>query len=653
MAKPTIQQIFEQAVRHHQAGRLLDAEQLYREILAQIPQFPEAHCNLGNVLSDKKQFDDAIAVYRQAIAVRPSYAEAYYNLGRALGSKGQLDDAIAAYRQAVAHNPGIPEAYNNLGNALKDKGQFDEAIAAFRQAIALRPDYADAHYNLGNALAAKGQTEEAIASFRHAIALKSNDFNYHYNLGIALRDNGQLDESIAAYQKAIALNPNFPQARNNLGNALKDNGRLDEAIAAYRQAVALNPDDASLDSNLVYSLHFHPDYNAHALADELRRWNHHHAQPLRKFIQPHSNDRDPERRLRIGYVSPDFRSHVVGLNLLPLFHHHNRGQFEINCYAHVIRPDEITSQFREKADLWRNIVGLSDEQVAQQIREDRIDILVDLTLHMAKNRMLVFARKAAPVQLTYLGYCGSTGMEVVDYRLSDPHLDPPDADLSCYSEKMLRLPRTYWCYRPIATPAPSPSPAMENNFITFGCLNNFAKVSTGAIDLWAMILSSMPNSRIIIHAPAGKHRDDVLNRFELAGVTTDRILFVGTQRSSEYLQTFRRIDIALDPFPYCGGITTCDALWMGVPVVTLSGQTAVGRGGRSILSNLGLTELIAFTQDQYMQIAIDLAGDQDRMNALRRDMRARMQASPLMDAAGFARDIEAAYRQMWRTWCGR
>jgi predicted O-linked N-acetylglucosamine transferase (SPINDLY family) len=493
--------------------------------------------------------------------------------------------------------------------------------------------------------------DEAIAPIRRAIALRPNYAKAFYNLGVALQCLGRLDEAIAAYRQAISIDFNLPKAHNNLGNVLKDKGQLDDAVAAYRQSVTIDPDNASNDSNLVYTLQFHPAYSAKAIAEDHRRWNSRHAEPLRKFIQPHSNDRDPERRLRIGYVSPDFRRHVVGLNLLPLFQHHDRGQFEITCYAHVLRPDGITNQFEEKTDKWRNIVSLSDEQVAQQIREDQIDILVDLTLHMAKNRLLVFARKPAPVQVSYLGYCGSTGMSTMDYRLSDPHLDPPDTDLSCYSEKTIRLPRTYWCYQPMATPASSPSPALDNGFITFGCLNNFAKVSTGAIDLWARILVAVPNSHIIIHAPSGAHQDDVAHRFERAGVATDRLLFVGTRPSMEYMQTFSRIDIALDPFPYGGGITTCDALWMGVPVITLSGETAVGRGGRSILSNLGLTEFIALTQDQYAQIAIELAKDRDRMDALRRDLRARLQASPLMDAAAFARDIETAYRQMWRTWC--
>jgi len=761
MAELTIQQTFDLAVRHHQAGRLQEAEQLYRQILAQKPghadaihllgviayqtghnddavdlirqavalkpDFPEAHYNLGNALRTIGRFDEAIAAYRQAIALRPNSPEAQSNLGNALKDNGQLDEAIIAYRRAIALNPNLPGAYSNLGNALIDKGQLNEAIAAFRpaialnpnlpeahsnlgnalknkghideaiaayrraielqpnlseahfnlgtvlkgkgqideaiaayhQAIALRPNYAEAHSNLGIALKDKGKLDEAIAALRKAISLRPDYADFHNNLGLALNDKGQVDEAIAAYQQAIALNPDLPEAHSNLGIVLKEKGQLDEAIAAYRQAIALRPSYAEAHGNLVFVMQYHAAYDERAIAEEERRWNHQHAEPLKKLIQPpstssgqaHTNNRDPDRRLRIGYVSPDFRDHVVGQNLLPLFQHHDRRQFEINCYAHVLRSDTVTRHLQQSADRWRDIVGLSDEQVAQQIREDQIDILVDLALHTGHNRLLVFARKPAPVQVCYLGYCGSTGLSAMDYRLSDPHLDPPDTDLSCYSEKTLRLPRTYWCYQPDITPAPSPSPALKNGFITFGCLNNFAKVSLGTVDLWAKILAAVPNSRLILHAYPGKHLDEVTQRLDRAKVPSHRLHFVGRQSSMEYLQTYSRIDIALDPFPYGGGITTCDALWMGVPVVTLSGQTAVGRGGRSILSNLGLPELIAFTPDQYVQIAIELASDRNRMNTLRQNMRSRMLASPLMDAAGFARDMESAYRLMWRAWC--
>ena len=424
--------------------------------------------------------------------------------------------------------------------------------------------------------------------YRQAIALKPDLAEAHYNLGNALRDNGQLDEAISSYKQALRLKPDFGKVHNNLGNVLKSTGQLDEAIDCYRQAVRFSHNSAGFHSNLVYALPLHPGYDAGMIFGEVRRWNQEHAEPLRELIRPHTNDRNPDRRLRIGYVSPDFREHVVGQNLLPLLREHDQARIEIFCYANMVRHDALTDQLRRHANAWRSIVGRSDSQAADLIRQDGIDILVDLALHTAHNRLPIFARKPAPVQVTYLGYCGSTGMEAMDYRLSDPYMDPPDADLSLYSERTIRLPETYWCYGVAGpTPEPSPPPAMAAGYATFGCLNNFAKVSPPALDLWAEILRRVPRSRLIVHSHPGTHLDAVRERFAGKGISPDRLEFVGRQPWPQYVQTYGRIDIALDPFPWGGGITTCDALWMGVPVVSLLGRTAVGRGGASILANVG------------------------------------------------------------------
>ncbi len=530
-------------------------------------------------------------------------------------------------------------------------GELDEAVELMQRAIRLVPDSAEMHYNLGNAFQNMGRFVEAIASFRQAIRLKPDLAPAYNNLANALRVTEQLDEAIATFHQAIRLKPDLVEAYNNLGSALKHVGRLDEAIAAYREAIRLKPDYTDAHGNLIYALQFHPECNAEIIRDEHLRWNRQHAEPLEKFIKPHVNDRDPDRRLRIGYVSPDFREHVVGQNLLPLLREHDHGQMEIFCYSNVTRTDAITGQIQGYADAWRDIVRLTDSQAADLIRQDRIDILVDLMLHTAGNRLLIFARKPAPVQVTYLGYCASTGLQTMDYRLSDPHLDPPNSDLSLYNECTIRLPETYWCYSPGGpTPEPSPSPALSAGYIAFGCLNNFAKVSP-ALELWSEILRMVPRSRLIVHSPPGSHLKTVQERFAGEGISPDRLEFVGRQPWPEYVRTYSRIDISLDPFPWSGGITTCDALWMGTPVVSLAGQTAVGRGGMSILTNIGLPELIAQSDKEYVSTAVGLATDLPRLGELRRTLRPRMQASPLMDAPRFARNVEAAYRQMWRDWC--
>jgi protein O-GlcNAc transferase len=499
-----------------------------------------------------------------------------------------------------------------------------------------------------------GRMKESEQLCRQVLASQPKHPEALHLLGAIAYRVGRYDAALDLIRQAVALRPNRVSAHSNLGSIYKSKGQIIEAIAAYRQAVALDPDDATIDSNLVYTLHFSPTCDAQTLAEEHRRWNRRHAQPLRKFIQPHSNDRNPDRRLRIGYVSPDFRDHVIGRNLLPLFQHHDRRQSEITCYSHVPRPDATTSQFQKMADHWHNIASLSDEQLAKQIREDQIDILVDLALHMGKNRLLVFARKPAPVQATFAGYPGSTGLETIDYRLTDPYLDPPGLNDQFYSEKSFRLPHTFWCYDPLgAEVSVNAPPAQSLGHITFGCLSNFCKVNDPVLQLWAQVLKSVDRSRMLILAPEGSHRQRLTDLLHRDGIAPDRIEFVTQRPRIPYLELYHRIDIGLDTFPYNGHSTSLDSFWMGVPVIIFVGKTVVGRAGVSQLTNLGLTELIANTPQEYVRLATELAGDLPRLAELRRTLRPRMQASPLMDAPLFARDIEAAYRRMWRIWCGQ
>ncbi|MGA2442601.1 MAG: hypothetical protein ABSH08_16730, partial [Tepidisphaeraceae bacterium] len=407
-------------------------------------------------------------------------------------------------------------------------------------------------------------------------------------------------------------------------------------------------------SNLIYTLHFHPGYDARMIHEELRRWNQQHAEPLKKFIQPHTNNRDPDRRLRIGYLSPDFREHVVGQNLLPMLRQHDHGQVEIFCYANVLRPDARTDELRRHADVWRSIAGLSDSQAADLIRQDWIDILVDLALHTASNRLMLFAHKPAPVQATFAGYPGSTGLDTIDYRLTDPYLDPPGLNDQFYSETSIRLPDSFWCYDPLVTELSVNSlPAQTDGHVTFGCLNKFCKVNEQVLRLWAQILKTVDRSRLMMLCPEGSHRQPLLDMLQREGINPDRVELIAHRPRLQYLELYHRIDVGLDTFPYNGHTTSLDSFWMGVPVITLVGQPVVGRAGLSQLTNLGLTELIAQTPEQYVRIAAELAGDLPRMAELRRTLRPRMQASPLMDAPRFARNIEAAYRQMWRNWCSR
>jgi predicted O-linked N-acetylglucosamine transferase (SPINDLY family) len=630
-----------------------DAIAAYRKAISLRPDYADAHSNLGISLRDKGQTDEAIAACRQAIALKPDSAEAHGNLGVALRSKGQLDEAISECRQAIALNDNLPEAHSNLGHALTDKAQFDEAIAALNRAIALKPRYAEARMYLGIALQGKGQLDEAVAAFRQAISLKPNFPEAYCNLGDTLRDLSHPDEAIAAYREAISLNPKLAEAHNNLGNALRDKAQLDEAIAEYRQAIAINPSIAQAHSNLIYAMHIHPNIDPKSIAEENRRYDRQYGEPLRQFIPRHTNDRNPDRRLRIGYVSPDLRNHVVAWNILPLFEQRDSAQFEVTGYAQVRRPDETTRRLEKSADRWRNIVGLSYEQAAEQIRQDQIDILVDLAVHTANSCLLIFARKPAPVQVTFCGYPGSTGLSTVDYRLSDPYLDPVGMDESIYTEKTIRLPDSVWCYNPLeARDIPvNPLPAQQTGVITFGCLNSFAKINDPLLAGWAQIMRKVPKSQLLLLCPPGSHRQRTLDFFRQEGIDPARIELIGYQTRHAYFEKYHRVDLGLDTFPWNGHSTSLDSYWMGVPVVSRMGQTAVSRAGWSQLSNLGLSELIVKTIEEYVQIAVDLAKDPARLAQLRATLRQRMEQSPLMDAPRFARNIESAYRRMWRTWC--
>jgi predicted O-linked N-acetylglucosamine transferase (SPINDLY family) len=576
-----------------------------------------------------------------------------FNLAAQYHRAGQLKEAEQLYRQVLARQPAHIDAIHNLGLIAHQTGRNDVAVDLIRRAIALRPDDAEAYNNLGIALRDMGQVDEAIAAYRRGIALQPDLPESHSNLGNILNDIGQTDEAIAAYRQAISLRPNYAEAHHNLGNVLRDQGQLDEAIHAYRQANLFAPQNGEFHSKLVFTLNYHPAYTAPAIAAELTRWNQQHAEPLRKFVLPHGNDRNPDRLLKIGYVSPDFREHSNALFTVPLLEHHDHQNFQIVCYAEVPNPDDMTARIKGSADLWRSTVGLSDDQVAAQIRQDQIDILVDLTMHMPGNRLLVFARKPAPVQVTWLAYPASTGLGSIDYRLSDPYLDPPGMDESVYSERTLRLPDTFWCYEPLeGRDIPVNSlPATQAGFITFACLNNFWKVTDEVLALWSQVLGQIPNSRLLLLAPPGKSRQYNFDRLIQQGINPARVEFIPRRPRREYLQLYHRIDIGLDSFPYNGHTTSLDSFWMGVPVVTWVGERAVSRAGWCQLSNLGLAELAAQSPGQFVRLAVELAGDWPRLEELRGTLRQRMEQSPLMDAPQFARNIEAAYRQMWHDWC--
>lgn len=634
-------------------GCLTESAAACNRALSINPNAAHAHGNLGNILLSQGKIDEAIQSFERAIHLNPNLAAAHNDLGNAWWQQGKLDAAEACYQRALALNPSYAGAHNNLGNVYLKRGQIDTAVQCLERAVAIKPNYVEALYNLGNALMQKGQTEQAIASYGRALELLPDYVLARRGLGVALWDKGLLDEAIAQIDRALDLQPHYVEALNDLGNAWKDAGDIERAISCYRRAIEINPSFLAAHDNIMYTLPFHPASTRQALFEEATRWNERHASHFEAVAGAHDNDRSPDRRLRVAYISPNLSRHPVGRFMLPLLARHDRAAVEVTCYTDSAAADEITAQLKTHADRWRCIGDMSDGAVADMIRRDQIDILVDLAMHMGRNRMLVFARKPAPVQVTYLAYAGGTGVRAIDYRLTDRYLDPDPAYDQFYLEHSYRLPVSYWCYQAPEADKVAPLPAACNGHITFGCLNNFAKVSPRALETWMTLLRDVPDSRLLLHAHHGSHRDRVLKHFDEHGLRGDQIEFVPLTSQDQYLTTYHRIDIALDPFPYTGGTTTCDALWMGVPVVTLAGRTAVGRSGVSILTNAGLPELIAGTPEQYVEIAASLASNSAELAQLRATLRQRMETSPVMDAGRFARDIESAYRTMWRTWCGQ
>jgi predicted O-linked N-acetylglucosamine transferase (SPINDLY family) len=651
MPEMTLEQAMQLALSHHSAGRLREAESIYRQVLAAVPDQPDALSMLGAIASQVGQHKAAAELMSRSLKIRPNVAEYNSNYGLVLSHLGDIAGALSHLRKAVELNPQYAIGWYNLGNVLRSDGQFEQAIEAYRRSLQIDPNSAWTHNNLGHVLMDMKRFAESIEPIREAIRL-SPQADFYTNLGTALWGLGRTDESLEACREAIRLKPNGPEFHSNLAVSLKEQGYTTEATEAFRRAVELAPQAPVYRSNYLYMLHFDPGIDPATLLKEHRQWEQFHGQPLRRQIKPHDNDRDPERRLRIGYVSPDFREHPVGRFIVPLLKHHDRAACEIYCYSSNLTADAVTAQCRAHADHWRLIHDKTDDGAAAMIRADQIDILVDLSAHGANNRLPVFARKPAPVQVTYLAYPSTTGMETIDYRITDPYLDPPGAYEAFYTEKTVRLPETYWCYAAGAeTPQVNALPALSSGHVTFGCLNTFRKVSIATQRIWAALLKRMEGARLLLHAKEGAHRQRFADLLAGEGIDPARVEFISQLPLKAYFETYHRIDVGLDPFPYTGGTTTCDALYMGVPVVSLVGDRAVYRGGLSLLSNVGLPELVATTTEQYLTIAERLASDLEALANLRATLRPRMQRSPLMDAAGLARHIEQAYRQMWRTWC--
>ena len=637
-------------------GQFEAAVKNYRRVLQIQPDEVEALNNLGVALKEVGEFDEAVASYRRALLLSPDLVPLHNNLGIVLRSLGRLDSAVESYQRALAIAPDFAEAHSNLGTALKDLGQLDAALASYQRAIMISPNYAEAHYNLGLALQESGRLPEALVSYRRALEISPDNIEIISNFATALKDLGQFDAAMASFQRALKIAPEYADAHMNLGSLLKDLGRLDEAIVSIGRALEIDPDYVKAGSNLLFIHNYQADQPAEYLFGEARRYGETVARQARPFSSWESTP-DAGRCLRVGFVSGDLCDHPVGHfveGVLAALSSLYADRLAIFAYPTRMGSDEVSKRIKSSCRGWCPVASLSDEQLAARIRADGIDILIDLSGHTAGNRLPVFAWKPAPVQVTWLGYLATTGVGAIDYLIADAWTLPVSEEAN-FTESVWRLPASYVCFTPPVNAAQAGSlPALSNGHVTFGCFNNLSKVNDAVVALWSRVLAAVPGSRLFLKSAQfveARVRRGMFERFAAFGIAPERLILEGLVPRADYLKPFQRVDIALDPFPYPGITTSVENLWMGVPVLTLSGNSFLSRQGVGLLMNAGLPDWIAGDADEYVALALSHSSDLQRLSSLRAGLRQRVLASPIFDAPLFAHHFEAALRDMWQEWC--
>ena len=668
------------------SNRLQEAKSIYEKICRAHHEDAEAWTMVGAINGELGQFDEAIACCQKAVSIKPDYAKAHYNLAQVYMHQGYLEKAIDGYQAVLRKSPRHAESLNNIGYALETLQRPEEAIKYFRSAIHAKPDYIDALYNLAFLQYKLGQFSEAVSSFEKALKISPRDIKIIMGLALSYQGSDLLEQSLHYYciatevapessdahyqvafillklreydkaaescRRALDLRPDFTNALHLLGNVLLAQALPDEAERSYRKALEVDPKSVIIHQSILPTLTYSSN-DLEKIFQEHKEWARIHAVPVAKNFA-FSNIPDPERRLRIGYVSPDFCTHAAAFFIQPILLDHDTSAVDVYCYAHVPYPDNATSKFQCMAGAWRDITNLSDDEAAVLIHNDNIDILVDLAGHTENNRLLVFARKPAPIQITYLGYPNTSGIPVMDYLLTDWIVDPPGSE-KYYTEELIRLDKCFACYTTSRmAPDVSPLPALSNGFVTFGSLNNLSKLNAPVIELWCRLLKKIPSTRMLLYRDTlrGSIKETIRNRFIAHGITEDRLELLNTLREGEdYLWPYGLVDIALDTFPWNGHTSTCDALLMGVPVITLQGNSHAGRMAASVLTNVGLDHCIASDFEEYIDIAAKLAGDIDSLSTLRANLRNMLMESPVCDSTSFTGKLENIYREIWRRWC--
>lgn len=684
----SVKQALDIAANHHNANRLAEAENIYRKVLEKSPNQAVALHHLGLILHQKGESKRGITFIEKALSIKPDYEYAFNNIGKiyldlgnwdiaainlkkaikykpdfdmahnnyanAMLSMGRINEAITGYQKTLSLNPRYAEAAFNLGSAYKRLGNIQKAISSYERAIAINPKYAEAYNNLGNIFSDIYEYDAALDNLNEAIKLKS-DFAYaHNNLGNVYKDLNRFSEAIECFNKSININKDFAEAYNNLGNVLKDLGKYNEAIEHYNKAIKIRAGYTEARSNILFVLNF-LTVESQKIVAEAKNYGELVTSLTRETREWEKPVKSPSE-LKIGFVSGDLNNHPVGHfieNLIVTIAKNEHSKLKLIAYYNQLYTDNVTERLKKSFCKWHSVYSLSDQELAALVRKDGINILIDLSGHSAKNRLPVFAWKPAPIQASWLGYFATTGVSEIDYFIADKWTAPKSEEQH-FTEEIWRLPETYWCFtQPAENTSIVALPALKNKFITFGCFNDLSKINSSIISLWSRIMHEVPNSKLFLKNKQSsdlKIRENTLSRFSKHGICADRIIMEGYTPRAEYLESYNRVDISLDPFPYPGGTTTIEGLWMGVPIITKKGNSFLSHAGETIANNAGLQNWIAKSDDDYVEKAIINSSDFDQLNKLRLNLRSQVISSPLFDSKRFSKVFEEAVWGMWNKW---